>query len=163
LRTWPSLTSEDKLRCEPDGYVRIWSMEAIYNASISKYAKPKQLAALSPHSGTIHTVRFSGNNKYLASGADDKIVCVYWLDPNPPSHAAFGMYPWMLHTNAHKANAPCQEPMKLLQSRTGEYSAASSVTRTMSKISPGHTIRRYSCRSVLTPEWWCGRAIVLKS
>ena len=42
------------------------------------------------HSGTIHTVRFSGSNKYLASGADDKIVCVYSLDPNPPTHAAFG-------------------------------------------------------------------------
>lgn len=42
------------------------------------------------HSGTIHSVRFSGNGKYLASGADDKIVCVYTLDPNPPSHTTFG-------------------------------------------------------------------------
>ena len=47
---------------------------------------------MSHHSGTIHTVRFSPNGKYLASGADDKIVCIYVLDPNPPSHgAAFGM------------------------------------------------------------------------
>lgn len=47
---------------------------------------------MSYHSGTIHTVRFSPNGKYLASGADDKIVCVYTLDPNPPSHSAtFGM------------------------------------------------------------------------
>lgn len=43
---------------------------------------------MSHHSGTIHTVRFSPNGKYLASGADDKIVCIYVLDPNPPSHAA---------------------------------------------------------------------------
>lgn len=48
---------------------------------------------MSYHSGTIHAVRFSPNGKFLASGADDKIVCVYTLDPNPPSHSAtFGMY-----------------------------------------------------------------------
>ena len=71
-----------------DGYVRIWSTEAIYNAANQTYNKPKQLASMSYHSGTIHTVRFSPGGKYLASGADDKIVCVYMLDPNPPSHGA---------------------------------------------------------------------------
>ncbi|KAJ9273085.1 hypothetical protein DTO212C5_670 [Paecilomyces variotii] len=72
-----------------DGYVRIWSTEAIYNAADPAYAsKPKQLASMSNHSGTIHTVRFSPNGRYLASGADDKIVCVYTLDSNPPSHAS---------------------------------------------------------------------------
>ncbi|KAL6251133.1 HIR complex subunit [Rhinocladiella similis] len=73
-----------------DGYVRIWSTEAIYNAANAKYDKPKQLASMSYHSGTIHTVRFSPGGKFLASGADDKIVCIYTLDPSPPSHAAFG-------------------------------------------------------------------------
>ncbi|PYH46180.1 putative histone transcription regulator Hir1 [Aspergillus saccharolyticus JOP 1030-1] len=72
-----------------DGYVRIWSTEAICNTEDSQYAsKPKQLASMSNHSGTIHTVRFSPNGKYLASGADDKIVCIYTLDANPPSHAS---------------------------------------------------------------------------
>ncbi|KAI9790113.1 MAG: HIR complex subunit [Candelina submexicana] len=71
-----------------DGHVRVWSTEAIYRAADLNYAKPKQLASMSYHSGTIHTVRFSSNNRYLASGADDKIVCVYTLDPNPPSHSA---------------------------------------------------------------------------
>ncbi|KAI9840088.1 MAG: HIR complex subunit [Sarea resinae] len=71
-----------------DGHVRVWSTEAIYNAGDPSYTKPKQLASMSYHSGTIHTVRFSPNGKYLASGADDKIVCVYTLDPHPPSHAA---------------------------------------------------------------------------
>lgn len=52
------------------------------------YNKPKQLASMSYHSGTIHSVRFAGNGQYLASGADDKILCVYNLDPNPPSHSA---------------------------------------------------------------------------
>ncbi|KAL4913581.1 TUP1-like enhancer of split-domain-containing protein [Aspergillus aurantiobrunneus] len=69
-----------------DGYVRIWSTEAICGGEDA--SKPKQLASMSNHSGTIHTVRFSPNGKYLASGADDKIVCIYTLDANPPSHAA---------------------------------------------------------------------------
>lgn len=69
--------------------MRIWSTEAIYNAADPAFAdKPKQLASMSNHSGTIHTVRFSPNGKYLASGADDKIVCVYSLDANPPSHGS---------------------------------------------------------------------------
>ncbi|KAF2747277.1 Hira-domain-containing protein [Sporormia fimetaria CBS 119925] len=71
-----------------DGYVRIWSTEAIVNSNNPEYTKPKQLAAISHHSGTIHAVRFSSNGKYLASGADDKIVCVYALDPNGPTHAS---------------------------------------------------------------------------
>ncbi|KAJ5691343.1 hypothetical protein N7488_012078 [Penicillium malachiteum] len=72
-----------------DGYVRIWSTEAIYNTGNAEFAsKPKQLASMSNHSGTIHTVRFSPNGKYLASGADDKIVCVYTLDANPPTHTS---------------------------------------------------------------------------
>ena len=45
---------------------------------------------MSYHSGTIHTVRFSPGGKFLASGADDKYVCVYTLDPNPPKHTTFG-------------------------------------------------------------------------
>lgn len=76
-----------------DGYVRIWSTEAIYHADDPAYAdKPRQLASLSNHSGTIHAVRFSPNGKYVASGADDRIVCVYGLEEGAaPSHATFGM------------------------------------------------------------------------
>lgn len=76
-----------------DGYVRVWSTEAVFKAADPSYNGPKQLASMSYHSGTIHTVRFSGNGRYLASGADDKIVCVYTLDPHPPSHnATFGRH-----------------------------------------------------------------------
>ena len=40
---------------------------------------------MSHHLGTIHSVRFSPNNRYLASGADDKIICVYQLDKGAPA------------------------------------------------------------------------------
>lgn len=73
-----------------DGHVRIWSTEAILNASNPAYTKPRQLASLSHHSGTVHSVRFSGNGKYLASGADDKFVCVYRLEEGVPAHVGFG-------------------------------------------------------------------------
>lgn len=76
-----------------DGYVRVWSTEAVFRAADPSFNGPKQLASMSYHSGTIHTVRFSGNGRFLASGADDKIVCVYTLDPHPPSHnATFGTH-----------------------------------------------------------------------
>ncbi|KAI9888717.1 MAG: HIR complex subunit [Vezdaea aestivalis] len=69
-----------------DGHVRIWSTDAIFNAGDPNYSKPKQLASMSHHSGTIHVVRFSPNGRFLASGADDKFICIYTLDPNPPPH-----------------------------------------------------------------------------
>ncbi|KAK4695387.1 protein HIRA/HIR1, partial [Lecanoromycetidae sp. Uapishka_2] len=71
-----------------DGFVRVWSTEAIYNAADPNFTKPRQLASMCYHSGTIHSVRFAGNGQYLASGADDKIVCIYKYDPNPPSQSS---------------------------------------------------------------------------
>lgn len=73
-----------------DGNVRVWSTEAIYNANDRSYTKPRQLCHMSHHLGTIHSVRFSPNNRYLASGADDKIICIYQLESGPPTVAAFG-------------------------------------------------------------------------
>ena len=87
-------------RCIPvdfvlDGFVRIWSTDAIYNAPDPSYSKPRQLCSMSNHSGTIHSVRFSGTGKYLASGSDDRIVCIYYIDPSPPSEfATFGTLDW---------------------------------------------------------------------
>jgi len=53
---------------------------------------PKQLCSLSHHSGAVLTVRFSGNNRYLASGSDDKIVLVYERDLSaaPSARPLFG-------------------------------------------------------------------------
>ncbi|KAH6880483.1 TUP1-like enhancer of split-domain-containing protein [Thelonectria olida] len=72
-----------------DGHVRIWSTDAVYDTSSTPETKPRQLCHMSHHLGTIHSVRFSPNGRYLASGADDKIICVYHLDKGPPA-ATFG-------------------------------------------------------------------------
>lgn len=45
---------------------------------------------MSHHLGTIHSVRFSPNGRYLASGADDKIICIYQLESGPPTVVTFG-------------------------------------------------------------------------
>ena len=74
-----------------DGHVRIWSTDAIFNSDDLSYSKPRQLCHMSHHLGTIHSVRFSPNGRYLASGADDKIICVYYLDKNPAT-TTFGMH-----------------------------------------------------------------------
>ncbi|KAI0176531.1 Hira-domain-containing protein [Hypoxylon sp. FL1284] len=73
-----------------DGHVRVWSTESIYNANNPSYTKPRQLCHMSHHLGTIHSVRFSPNSRYLASGADDKIICIYQLESGPPTIAPFG-------------------------------------------------------------------------
>jgi len=84
-------------RTSTDGFVRIWSTEAIYKAADPNFTKPRQLASMSYHSGTIHSVRFAGNGQYLASGADDKVVCIYKYDPNPPSQSdVFGMLKYIV-------------------------------------------------------------------
>ncbi|KAI0594742.1 TUP1-like enhancer of split-domain-containing protein [Biscogniauxia sp. FL1348] len=73
-----------------DGHVRVWSTESIYNSDDRSYTEPRQLCHMSHHLGTIHSVRFSPNGRYLASGADDKIICIYQLESGPPAIAPFG-------------------------------------------------------------------------
>jgi protein HIRA/HIR1 len=63
--------------------VRLWSVDAIKNAGDPSYSKPTALCQMSVHSGTIHSVRFSPNGKWLTSGADDRVICVYHLDDSP--------------------------------------------------------------------------------
>lgn len=101
--------------------MRIWSTDAIFNAGKADYDKPKQLASMSYHSGTIHTVRFSPNGRYVVSGADDKIVCVYTLDPTPPSHSStFGTF--ILEYLEGQLLMALQEPTKLRLSKIGAFS-----------------------------------------
>ncbi|KAJ1328074.1 protein HIRA/HIR1 [Microdochium nivale] len=73
-----------------DGHVRVWSTESIYNSDDPSYSKPRQLCHMSHHLGTIHSVRFSPNGRYLASGADDKVICIYQLESGPPTVPTFG-------------------------------------------------------------------------
>ncbi|KAI5795776.1 TUP1-like enhancer of split-domain-containing protein [Geopyxis carbonaria] len=74
-----------------DGNVRIWSTKAIFKSmEPSGEQLPKQLCSLSHHSGAVLAVRFSGNNRYLASGSDDKIVLVYERDMNAQGRPIFG-------------------------------------------------------------------------
>ena len=60
--------------------MRIWSTAAIYNSENLAPNTPKQLCSISTHSGAVLAVRFSGSNRYLASGSDDKIVLIYERD-----------------------------------------------------------------------------------
>ncbi|KAI9738986.1 MAG: HIR complex subunit [Claussenomyces sp. TS43310] len=73
-----------------DGYVRIWSIDAVENAGDASYTKPKQLCHLSKHSGSVTVVRFSRDGRWLASGADDKVICIYELDYQVPAAPSFG-------------------------------------------------------------------------
>jgi len=74
-----------------DGNVRIWSTDAIFKSfDQTDVNVPKQLCSLSHHSGAVLTVRFSGNNRYLASGSDDKIVLVYERDQTAGARPVFG-------------------------------------------------------------------------
>ncbi|KAF3311350.1 HIR complex subunit [Orbilia oligospora] len=74
-----------------DGTVRIWSTEAILKAGDQTYQGPRQLCSMNTHTGAVLAVRWSGTNRYLASGSDDKIVLIYERDPNAaPSRPQFG-------------------------------------------------------------------------
>lgn len=75
-----------------DGNVRIWSTLAVSKAADEATPTlPTQLCSLSHHSGAVLTVRFSGNNRFLASGSDDKIVLVYERDQSASaSRPVFG-------------------------------------------------------------------------
>lgn len=74
-----------------DGTVRIWSTKAIFKSiDPSAQSLPRQLCSLTHHTGAVHSVRFSGTNRYLASGSDDKIVLVYERDVNATVRPAFG-------------------------------------------------------------------------
>mmetsp|Transcript_3647 Transcript_3647/g.10485 ORF Transcript_3647/g.10485 Transcript_3647/m.10485 type:complete len:952 (-) Transcript_3647:137-2992(-) len=60
-----------------DNKVKIWSMEPILSAEAEASRKPKLLATLLAHYGPVNAVRFSPNGAYVASSADDSLVCIH--------------------------------------------------------------------------------------
>ncbi|EFN55015.1 hypothetical protein CHLNCDRAFT_134840 [Chlorella variabilis] len=59
-----------------DAQVKVWSMLPVVDVQQEK-AGPLVLATLSDHTSTVNTVRFSKNGKYLASGSDDRMICIF--------------------------------------------------------------------------------------
>ena len=96
---------------------------------------------MSYHSGTIHTVRFSPGGKFLASGADDKIVCIYTLDPSPPTHATFGKLGALVHSCWTRAT----DTLRRLQRGTS--------CRELAHLPTTHWTRQRRPRSRLVIRW----------
>lgn len=76
--------------CGSDNKVFIWNMQPIlsHQAEVDP-SVPKLLATLSDHYGPVNVVRFSPNGQYIASGSDDKLVCIHEQKAGP-GKAAFG-------------------------------------------------------------------------
>eukprot|EP00208_Stichococcus_sp_RCC1054_P007374 CAMPEP_0206146678 /NCGR_PEP_ID=MMETSP1473-20131121/31103_1 /ASSEMBLY_ACC=CAM_ASM_001109 /TAXON_ID=1461547 /ORGANISM="Stichococcus sp, Strain RCC1054" /LENGTH=256 /DNA_ID=CAMNT_0053543325 /DNA_START=283 /DNA_END=1049 /DNA_ORIENTATION=- len=71
-----------------DNRVKIWNMLPVIdvNQETDKSA-PKLLATLADHFSAVNVARFSRSGRFLASGADDKLVCIYELRPGPGGRA----------------------------------------------------------------------------
>lgn len=61
-----------------DHKVKVWSFLAALDARIEGKG-PRLLATLTDHNGPVNVVRFSSNGRFLASGSDDAMACVYEL------------------------------------------------------------------------------------
>ncbi|PSC72094.1 HIRA isoform X1 [Micractinium conductrix] len=66
-----------------DSQVRVWSMAPVLDARKEGSGAPLALATLSDHSSTVNTARFSKNGRWLASGSDDRMICIYEHRPGP--------------------------------------------------------------------------------
>ncbi|KAL4441231.1 hypothetical protein ABPG77_011468 [Micractinium sp. CCAP 211/92] len=59
-----------------DSQVKVWAMAPLLDAR-KEQAGPLLLATLTDHSSTVNTVRFSKDGRFLASGSDDRMICVF--------------------------------------------------------------------------------------
>lgn len=89
-----------------DGKIRIW-----YIDSILQYAKKtknqwnlqfnRPIASMSRHTGSVTTVKFSPDGKYLVSGSDDRILLV-WEREDGSTKPSFGSDCDLEHWNVRK-------------------------------------------------------------
>lgn len=71
-----------------DGKVRVWSLDAC--VSTAQGAESGLRATMPAHNGSVLCVKFSPNNRWLASGSDDNVLIVWELDENAVSRKTFG-------------------------------------------------------------------------
>lgn len=75
-------SGERMATCGIDYKIRIWAMRPILSHSAENDPnQPKLLAALADHAGCVNVVRFAPVSNLLASGSDDKALCIYELKP----------------------------------------------------------------------------------
>lgn len=78
-----------------DGKIRIWSIADIMkfgadsNTSLEDRTIMQPLCTMSRHAGSVTTVKFSPDGKYLASGSDDRVLLI-WEIENAPVQPVFG-------------------------------------------------------------------------
>jgi len=80
-----------------DATVKIWSSECLLS---SQNCTESLLASMSIHEKSVNVVRWSGNDKYLASGSDDCYVLIYSL----ASDRSFSSVPFGSQQVANKEN-----------------------------------------------------------
>lgn len=87
-----------------DSKVKIWSTKGV--ADPDNEEKPRLLASMSSHTGSVTCVAFSPDGRYIASGSDDRIVLVSELDNTRQPRNEFG--------SAHVAESEVWTPRKRL-------------------------------------------------
>ncbi|KAG2527303.1 hypothetical protein JM16_003501 [Phytophthora kernoviae] len=71
-----------------DNTVKIWSLQTpVEGGGIATF---ELLATLAFHQQAVNCVRWAGHGRYLASGSDDQLVCLYELQEGAPAPVPFG-------------------------------------------------------------------------
>ncbi|CAI5756807.1 unnamed protein product [Candida verbasci] len=86
-----------------DGNIKIWDIKTIqsfYKLSTDLKISPielpdksiqRPLCSMSRHNGVVTSLKFSPDNRWLASGSDDKIVLIWEIDNSQRPKSSFGI------------------------------------------------------------------------